>query len=81
MRRQWPGRCVRMSVRGQSRHFGRGLITTGLPPTPDISLHRSEMTRCAKSGIELLLRPHRSNRENWIGSRGRTKEDTGAPVT
>ena len=35
----------------------------------------------ANSGIELLLRPHRSNRENWIGSRGRTKEDTGAPVT
>jgi len=27
---------------GQSRHFGRGLITTGLPPTPDISLHRAK---------------------------------------
>jgi len=31
-----------MSPSGQSRHFGRGLTTTGLPPTPDISLHRAK---------------------------------------
>ena len=53
-----------------------------IPPKVDIvgSLRHVRFVRQVRK-IELLLRPHRSNRENWIGSRGRTKEDTGAPVT
>ena len=31
-----------MSVSVRSRHFGHGLTTSGLPVTPDISLHRAK---------------------------------------
>jgi hypothetical protein len=34
-----------MSQMGHSRHFGRASGTSGLPPTSDMSLHRSAMPR------------------------------------
>jgi hypothetical protein len=30
-----------MSELGQSRHFGYGPVTSSLPPTPDMALHRN----------------------------------------
>jgi len=32
-----------------------------------------------KSGIELLLRPHRSNRENWTGSKAGPRKTPARP--
>jgi hypothetical protein len=49
-----------------------------MSPSPARADIETAADNVAKSGIELLLG---ALPVHWIGSRGRTKEDTGPPVT